>query len=80
METTTSTQTTAAVAIVSRDGYSIGFADRGVPGYSPTTYTYDTYDDAKAAAKLWNERAGLSVEQAATVVLSTMGRELPFTG
>ena len=50
----------------------IGYADEGVKGYTPTTYTYETYDEAKAAAKLWNELAGLSLERSAAIVLSTM--------
>lgn len=70
--TTMRTETRAAVAVVTQDGYSIGFADEGVSGYTPTTYTYDTYDDARTAAKLWNERAGLSTGRAAEIAISTM--------
>lgn len=64
--------TRAAVAIVREHGYSIGFADEGVRGYTPTTYTYETYDEADAAAKLWNEGAGLTPRRAAEIALSTM--------
>jgi hypothetical protein len=66
------TQTTAAVPVVTSNGYSIGFADEGVKGYTPTTYTYETYDEAKAAARLWNENTGLSPERSSAIVLSTM--------
>lgn len=65
-------ESTAAVAVVTQDGYSVGFADEGVSGYTPTTYTYRTYDEAKDHARLWNERRGLTVERAAEIVLSTM--------
>jgi hypothetical protein len=70
----TETQTRAAVAVVTGSGYSIGYADEGTSGYTPTTYAYDTYDQAKAAAKLWNDRAGLTPQRAADIVLSTMAR------
>ena len=63
---------TAAVPVVTESGYSIGFADEGVKGYTPTTYHYETWDEASLAAKLWNERAGLSPERAASITLSTM--------
>jgi hypothetical protein len=72
METESNTQTRAAVAVVTESGYSIGWADEGFKGYTPTTYDYDSYDNAKAAAKLWNERAGLTPQRASDIVLSTM--------
>ena len=69
----TNTPTRAAVPDFTDDGAAmLGFADEGVKGYTPTTYTYDTYDDAANAAKLWNERAGHTPERAAEIVLSTM--------
>ena len=61
------------VAVVTDTDYAIGFADENVGGYTPTTYTYETYDEAKAAARLWNERAGHTPQRAADIVLSTMG-------
>lgn len=72
METNTSTQTRAAVAVLTADGHSIGYADEGVAGYTPTTYTYATREDAKAAADAWNMLAGLDPKRAASIVLSTM--------
>lgn len=69
----TNTATRAAVPVFTDDGAAmIGFADEGVRGYTPTPYTYDTYDDAKNAARLWNERVGHTPERAAEIVLSTM--------
>lgn len=65
-------ENTAAVPVVTSAGYSIGLADEGRKGYTPTTYTYETYYEAKHAAQLWNERNGLSVDRAASIVLSTM--------
>lgn len=65
--------TRAAVPVVTDGGYGLGYADEGVRGYTPTTYTYESYDEAKAAARMWNERAGLSPQRAADIVLSTMG-------
>jgi hypothetical protein len=72
METETTTQTRAAVAVVTSDGYSIGFADEGVRGYTPTTYSYETYSRASRVAEMWNDLAGLSGERAAAIVLSSM--------
>lgn len=70
---TTTTSTRAAVAVFTDSGEAmIGFADEDVRGYTPTPYTPYTYDDAKAAARLWNERAGHTPERAAEIVLSTM--------
>jgi hypothetical protein len=66
------TDTRAAVPIVTDKDYSIGFADEGVPGYTATTYSYSGYAEAKFAAHLWNERAGLSDKRAAEIILSTM--------
>ena len=62
----------AAVAVVTERGYSLGFADEGVRGYTPTTYTYETYEAAREAAALWNERAGLPPQRASEIVLSTV--------
>lgn len=73
----TRTQTRAAVPIVTDTGYSIGYADLNVGGYTPTTYTYDTYEGARAAARLWNERAGLTPQEAAEIVASTMSMLTP---
>jgi len=64
----------AAVAVVtdSGSGYAIGYADENVAGYTPTTYTYGSFEAAQVAARLWNERAGLSPQRASEIVLSTM--------
>lgn len=72
METETSTQTRAAVAVVTSDGYGVGYADQGVPGYTPTTYTAESYDDAKVIAQGINDAWGLTPAEASAIVLSTM--------
>lgn len=63
----------AAVAVVLSDGYSVGIADRGVPGYTPTTYDFHTYDEAKSCAASINELSyALTPQEAGEIVLSTM--------
>lgn len=70
--------TYAAVAIVADGGYSIGYAEENVPGYSPTTYNYATYREAVSAAAIMNERLGLSKQRAMDIVTSSMkGRVSP---
>ncbi len=67
-----STVRRAAVAIVDESGYSLGYADEGIKGYTPTTYSYDSYESASAAATMWNANAGLTPDEANQIVLSTM--------
>jgi hypothetical protein len=62
----------AAVAVVTATGYSVGYADRNVKGYTPTTYTYETYDEAKTAAALINDARGMSPEMVSEIVLSSL--------
>lgn len=62
----------AAVAVLHGDSYMVGFADRGVRGYTPTTYTYDTYDEARECARNINKKLGLTPDQMAEIVLSSM--------
>lgn len=65
--------TRAAVAIVDDNGYSIGYADLDVPGYTPTTYSYETYEAASAAAADINALAfDLTPERALEIVASSM--------
>lgn len=64
--------TRAAVAVVTADGYAIGYADENVAGYTPTPYTYESYETAQSAARAWNERSGLSLNRVSEIVLSTM--------
>lgn len=66
------TPTKAAVAIVADGGYSIGYADRDVPGYTPTTYTCDSYEEAAKQADLMNEAWGVSKDLAMDIVASSM--------
>lgn len=70
--TNTDTATRAAVAVVTTEGYALGYADRDIKGYTPTSYTYPSYEDANRAADLWNERAGLSKRDASDIILTTM--------
>lgn len=71
MQTTTPRPTRAATAVVTTDGAMVGFADRDVAGYTPTTYEFDTYDEAKACAAGINESLGLTVDEALDIVLSS---------
>lgn len=62
----------AAVAVLSGDAYMVGYADRNVPGYTPTTYLFDSYDDAKVCAKSINEAWELTPDEANSIILSSM--------
>lgn len=59
-----------------RQGFAMGIAVRGEKGYHPFTRSpsFSTYDEARAACDVENERLGLTREEAALVVASTMGR------
>ena len=62
----------AATAVVNADGYTIGYADRGVCGYTPTTYVFDSYEDAKACATAINAAWELSPAEVLEIVASSM--------
>jgi hypothetical protein len=80
--TTKTTKTTQArrvayTAIVNTTGsgapYILARCDEGEPGYSPIRdLGFASYADARGLATLKNEDAGLSAEDAARIVLSTM--------
>ena len=64
---------TAAVAVVTKDGYMVGIADRARRGYTPTTLEYSTYEEASACADIINRSVyGLTPIEAAEIALSTM--------
>ncbi len=54
--------------------YIIGRADEGVPGYSALAIGFDDYESAQNHANLLNEDLGLSTQEAARIVASTMRR------
>ena len=62
----------AWTAIVDERGYSVGIAEFGTRGYSPTTFRFPTYDAAKDFADEENRRMGLSPIEAAVIVCDTM--------
>lgn len=73
-------QSMAAVAVVAEGGYMVGLADRGIAGYTPTTYTFDTYEEARACADNINTSLGLTPQEVGEIVLTTMRlRELGIT-
>ena len=61
--------TQAYVALI--DG-TLGIAEHGIAGYSPTNYKFDTYKDAKAAADKMNIQRGIDKRTALTIIASTM--------
>lgn len=66
------TKTRAATAVVVEGGYMVGYADLDVPGYTPTTYEYDSYEEAKSVANSINESWGVTPDEAIKIVASSM--------
>lgn len=66
----------APVLAREKQGFAMGIAVRGEKGYHPFTRspTFATYDEALGACAVENERLGLTREEAALIVASTMGR------
>lgn len=56
------------------DGYMIGRADEGIPGYTPVPSegTFAKYDEAQARANRMNETLGLEPGEAWKIVASTL--------
>ena len=56
-------------------GFSLGIATKNEFGYHPlkdsTGLTFDTWDEADKIANELNNRLGLSLEEAANIVIST---------
>lgn len=74
---TTKRGTRYAFAAVESEGtpaYIIGRADEGEPGYTPMPIGFGSYEHARRFADLKNEDLGLSKEEAALIILSTMRR------
>lgn len=66
----------AAVAVITTEGFGIGIAERGLPGYRPTTYgPVTSYDEASRWAEAINSRMGLEPEEAFAIVASSMARQ-----
>jgi hypothetical protein len=66
-------KTYAFVAII-HEGYKLGVAVANESGYSPIGgKMFDSFDEAKTWAKGLNEHIGLSAEQVAHIIISTMG-------
>lgn len=64
----------AWVAVIRNEGYELGLADRGVPGYSPMRdpIRFDTYEQASEAARTQNRSMGLTDAEALEIVVSSM--------
>lgn len=66
----------AWVAVVDESGFSLGLAEEGTKGYSPMKedqkITFPTYDAASEEAEARNGLLGLSNDDAAKIVFSTM--------
>lgn len=67
----------AYVAIVNSDGYTLGVAEEGEPGYYPLRDApkFNSYAEASATASLRNvEELGLTVKEGLSIALSSMGK------
>lgn len=64
----------AYAAVLDRGVFSIGLAQQNQPGYWPTPQhgQFRTYNEAAARAHELNQARGLSAEQAALIVASSM--------
>lgn len=64
----------AYAAVLDRGAFSIGLAQKDQPGYWPTPQhgQFRTYNEAAARAHVLNEARGLSAEEAALIVASSM--------
>jgi hypothetical protein len=63
----------AFVAVTADDGYRLGVAVANENGYSPIDgKRFDNWDDAKRWAISLNEHIGLSRDEAASIIISTM--------
>tara|TARA_Y100000310_G_scaffold319113_1_gene373987 strand:- start:234 stop:437 length:204 start_codon:yes stop_codon:yes gene_type:complete len=62
----------AWTAVITRQGFSIGLAEEGTKGYSPTEFRFATYEKAQAHADKLNKGTGLSTEEAFNIVADTM--------
>lgn len=63
----------AFTAIVLPSGYIIGRADYGERGYTPMKdRAFETYAEAKAAAKAMNDERGMTEREALEIVFNTM--------
>lgn len=61
------------VAVIRDDGYSIGIAVEGEPGYYATNYqSVATYEEAKVWASKCNANMGINDAEASEIVLNTM--------
>jgi hypothetical protein len=66
----------AAITHPENKPYGLGLARRGESGYYPLdSYFYASYEEAERAAKHWNEKLGVSEEDAIKIVLSSMARK-----
>lgn len=67
-------KTYAFVALAEGGGYILGVAVANEQGYNPVGgKVFDDFNTAKVWAKGLNDHIGLSVENAAGIVISTMG-------
>ncbi|MBE3086271.1 MAG: hypothetical protein IMZ64_08655 [Bacteroidetes bacterium] len=55
-------------------GFSVGRAEEGVPGFTPTRPYCATYKEAQDHADALNKQLGLTPKEAWEIVASTMGR------
>jgi hypothetical protein len=61
------------VAVIAKDGFSLGIAVEDQPGYYKTDYpTVKTYDEAVAWADSCNKSGGIEPAQAMKIVASSM--------
>ena len=63
----------AYTAVVLEDGYGVGRADYGIPGYTPLKVApYQSFEEAKTAANMLNKDLGLNPLEAWHIVADTM--------
>ena len=63
----------ALTAIVNKDSFGVGAAERNIAGYSPTTWgPFKTWDEASDFASMFNGKLGLTREEADSIVASSM--------
>ena len=71
----TSTNNKAWTPLILDRGFSLGIATKNEfvyqPLKDPTGLTFDTWDEADKIANELNKRLGLSLEEAANIVIST---------
>ena len=72
-------RSTAWVAVIDSEGFTLGLATYGEAGYAPMKadqrVNVATWEQAQAVAKLWNELRGRTPEEAMLIQADTMRRQ-----